>query len=85
MNAPVGTRGANFVCDLGQDVACAVVADRMDGVEPKTVGMIFFDPVKRVVNEECARRFATHVVEIDRSAPGGPVLFVKKERAYALR
>jgi hypothetical protein len=47
----------------------AVVDDRMDGVESKTVEMKLLDPIQGVMDDEIAHRRAVRAVVVDRVAP----------------
>ena len=56
MDLPAGQRRPSALGDLGDDVLLAIVEDRMDGVEPEAVEVIFLEPVQRVVDEEVPHR-----------------------------
>ena len=61
-DAPAGGPFADPRGQFGEEVTRAIVGDRMRGVEPKTVDVIFVHPMARVLDEEfaapsrCARR-----------------------------
>ena len=55
---------------LGEEVARAVVDDRVGGVEPQAVDVILVHPVQRVLDEELAHHVAVRAVELT-AAPQG--------------
>src|SRR5258708_19311257 len=60
---------AHRLGDLAQDVALAVVADGVDGVEAQPVEMKLLEPVERILDVEIAHRPRLLAVEIDGRAP----------------
>ncbi len=55
--------------ELAQEAWIRVVDDRVHGVEPQPVEVIFLEPVERVVNEELPHDSAVGVVEVHGVAP----------------
>src|SRR5262249_14630017 len=62
---------AHRLGDLRHDVLPAVVHDRMYGVEPQTVEVVFLQPVESIVDEEITHRPAVVAIEVDGCSPGG--------------
>src|SRR6185437_9712970 len=63
-------RSPHFLRQLGEKMRRAFVLDRVHGVEAQAVGVVFLEPIERVVDEEPPRDSA----EIDRLAPSGRAL-----------
>jgi hypothetical protein len=57
--------------DFVQDVLGTKIEDAMDGVDSKTIDMIFRHPVKGIINDEVSDLIALRTIEVDRRTPWG--------------
>src|ERR1700683_2674147 len=58
---------------FGEDIGSGIVNDRVNGIQPKPVKMIFDQPIERVMDEEISNCAAMRAVEVDGVAPRGGV------------
>ncbi len=70
--------GADALRDFGQKMDCAVVLNRMHGIETQAIEVIFLQPVEDVVDEEIADRAAVRPVVVDPRTPRGVMTFRKE-------
>ena len=78
MNLAVGDLPAYGFADLSDNVRVAVVIYRVHRIKTQPVKMIFFEPVKRIVNEIVAHRPVMRAPEIDCGSPGRVVALSKE-------
>ena len=80
MNLPAARDLAQPRRNLGEQMVCAVVLDRVHRVEPQPVEMELLDPERGVLDHEFAHRFRALGVVVHRRAPGRVMQIVEDRR-----
>src|ERR1700722_9949488 len=66
------------LCQFREDVGRGVVGDRVNGVQPQAVEMIFGQPVEGIVNKEVADDPAFRAIKVN-SVPPWRVMAISKQ------
>ena len=86
MNVTISTEVCpNRFSQLGKNVGFGIVRNSVHRVEPQSIEMVFFQPIKRVVNEKVSDCPALRPIKIDRLSPRGAVAVGEKLRRIQLK
>src|SRR5215472_4080813 len=86
MHESVSTESlANSLGEFCQDVRFGVINDGVNGVQTKTVEVIFLEPIESVMDEEVTDRAAIAAIEVDGGAPGCVVAICEELRGVKVK